>query len=176
MSKRFALKAATEDIHQELDDTLSRFDLADVADYARFLGIHARAVPPIEAALAKGGVSALIDGWRPGRSQAIEADLAALGASMPAPAPTPDITTVGELLGTAYVLEGSRLGGQVLRKQVGEGLPLQYLGQSDGAGPWPSVVAALDRHLYSDAQFGEARDAARRCFALFLTAAREAAA
>lgn len=175
MSKRFALKAATDDIHQQLDETLSRFDLADPDDYAKFLAVHARTVPAIEAALADGGVADIIDDWlEEGRSGAIARDLAALGRPMPAPASTPRIDTVGALLGTAYVLEGSRLGGQVLRRRVGEGLPISYLGLLGADGSWPTVVAAIERHLYSDDQFGEARDAARRCFALFLTVAREA--
>ena len=174
MSKRFALKAATEDIHQELDDTLSRFDLADTADYARFLGIHARAVPPIEAALDRGGVAALVEGWRPMRSEAIAADLKALGQPMPAPADPPSASGPGALLGMAYVLEGSRLGGQLLRRQVGAGLPVKYLAGARDTRPWACVVAALDRHLYSDTNLGEAKAAARRCFALFLDAAREA--
>lgn len=176
MSKRFALKAATEDIHQALDDTLSSFDLADEVDYARFLSIHARTIPPIEMALEEGGIAAVVDGWRPRRSEALEADLAALGHGMPAPAAAPKVDGVGALLGTAYVLEGSRLGGQLLRRQVGEGLPATYLGQSSSTQPWAAVVAALDRHLYSDELIGEAKDAARRCFALFLDVAREAAA
>ena len=176
MSKRFALKAATEDIHQALDDTLSRFDLADEADYARFLSIHARAIPPIEAALEEGGIGSVVDGWRRHRTEALAADLAALGHGMPAPAAAPRVDGVGALLGTAYVLEGSRLGGQLLRRKVGEGLPVTYLGQSNSTQPWAAVVAALDRHLYSANDLGEAKDAARRCFALFLDVAREAAA
>lgn len=175
MSRRFDLKAATDDIHQELDEALSRLNLGDPADYARFLAIHARAVPSIETALIDGGVAALIDGWgSERRSDAIMADLAALGYAMPEPADAPEIRGSSELLGAAYVFEGSRLGGQVLRRRVGEGLPVSYLSQSRSTDPWAAVVAALDRLIYSDAEFGEATDAARRCFTLFLSAAREA--
>lgn len=174
MTTRIALKAATDDVHRELDDRLSRLDLQERADYRRFLQIHARAVPPVEDALAKAGLAALVDGWCEGRrSPAIESDVAALGDTMPPPAHAPEIDGVGELLGMAYVLEGSRLGGRVLRRRVGDGLPASFL--SDGpSNPWPALIAVMDSHLYSDALIGEAKGAARRCFALFLDVANEA--
>jgi heme oxygenase len=175
MKTRFALRAATDDVHRELDDLMSRLDLSQAGDYARFLGIHARTVPAVEWALASGGLDAIVEGWSAGRrSGAIEADLAAMGKPVPAPVSIPPIHGVAELLGTAYVLEGSRLGGKVLERRVAPGLPVNFLSHSKKGDPWPTVVAALDRFLYSDALLGEARDAARRCFALFLTVAREA--
>jgi hypothetical protein len=45
MKTRFALKAAIDDVHRELDDRLSRLNLSDPAEYALFLKIQARAVP-----------------------------------------------------------------------------------------------------------------------------------
>ena len=173
MPTRFALKAATDDIHRELDERLSRLDLASTTDYRRFLGFHAQTIPPFEEALAAAGASRLIDKWEEGRrTAAIETDLAALGEPMPAPIAVPTIRGTAELLGTAYVLEGSRLGGRVLRRQVGEGLPANFLGHSSHA-PWSAVVATLDQHLYSDELIGEATAAARQCFGMFLNAARE---
>jgi heme oxygenase len=174
MTTRFALRAATDDIHRELDDRLSRLDLSEAADYRRFLRIHARAVPPVEDALARAGLDALVSGWCAGRrGPAIESDLAALGVEMPPPAMPPAIDGVGELLGTAYVLEGSRLGGRVLRRRVADGLPASFLSEPE-SNPWPALIAVMDRHLYSDALIGEATGAARRCFALFLDVASEA--
>lgn len=175
MKTRFALKAATDDVHRELDELLSRLDLSDAADYARFLKIQGRAVPAVEGALTSAGIDQLVSGWGDARrTPAIAADLAELGEQMPAPAEAPDIDGVGDMLGTAYVLEGSRLGGQILRRQVGAGLPATFLSHSEKSNTWPTVVAALDRFLYSDALLGDAKDAARRCFALFLTVAKEA--
>ena len=174
MTTRFTLKAATDDIHRELDGRLSRLNLAEAGDYRRFLSFHARTIPPFEEALAAAGVGKLIDGWdRSRRSGAIATDLAALGEPMPVPAAVGPIRGTAELLGTAYVIEGSRLGGRMLRDRVGSDLPANFLGYSDRSA-WPMVVAALDRHVYSDGQIGEAKDAARRCFALFLNVAREA--
>ena len=175
MRTRFALKAATDDMHRELDDRLSRLDLARAEDYRQFLHVQARAVPPIEAALARSGFDDLVAGWSNARrSAALESDLAALGDDMPEPAKAPPVGSVAAMLGTAYVLEGSRLGGSVLKQKVGEGLPRNFLAADDMLGAWPAVVAAMDHLLYSEQLIGEAKDAARRCFALFLNVAVEA--
>jgi heme oxygenase len=175
MKTRFALKAATDDVHRELDERLSRLDLARPEDYRRFLHVQARTVPPIEAALAAGGLDELVEGWsETRRTAALQTDLAELGDNMPEPAAAPAMSSVAALLGTAYVLEGSRLGGRVLTSHVGPDLPSSFLAADGALGAWPAVVAALDRLLYSDDLIGEAKDAARQCFALFLNVAAEA--
>ena len=175
MSIRFALKSATDPLHEELDAALSRLNLSDPADYARFLKFHARTVPAIEQELSHSGIGEMVDGWCEGRrGGALEQDLAELGEAMPAPASAPPIEGKAAALGTAYVLEGSRLGGQVLQRLVGEGLPANFLKHHSGVGPWKHLIAVLDRHLYSDELVGEAEEAARRCFAWFLHESREA--
>ena len=174
VSVRFALKAATDPVHRELDDRLSRLDLAEADGYRRFLDFHARTVPAVESALDSGGLNSMVEGWRSARrSAALEADLKALGAPVPTPVAQPDVAGVAALLGTAYVLEGSRLGGRVLKRRVGAGLPVAFLSSSETRNPWPTVVAALDRLLYSESLVDEAKGAARHCFALFLSVARE---
>ena len=175
MTARFALKAATDDIHRELDERLSTLELAAENDYRRFLDFHARTVPAVEASLASGGLGDMVEGWCASRrSDAIAGDLAALGEPMPKPVEPPVLTGVGELLGAAYVLEGSRLGGRVLERRLGPGLPNAFLKGDGSLGPWPALIAVMDRLLYSDSLLGEAKSAARRCFTLFLTVAHEA--
>lgn len=175
VKNRFALKAATDGIHRELDERLSRLDLARSDDYRRFLHFHGRSVPAVESALEAGGLDAFVEGWSDHRrSEAIAHDLAELGEPMPKPIATTPLSGVGELLGTAYVLEGSRLGGRVLKQRVGNGFPSRFLSGSDGRGPWLHVIAALDGLLYSDRRLSEATHAARNCFALFLGVAEEA--
>jgi heme oxygenase len=175
MSIRFALKSATDPLHEELDAALSRLNLGDRADYARFLKFHARTVPVIEKELAAGGLGGMVEGWCDSRrAGSIERDLAELGEAMPRPAPAPLIDGQAAMLGTAYVLEGSRLGGQVLQQRLGEGLPAHFLNHPSGVATWKKLIAVLDRHLYSDDLIGQAKDAARRCFAWFLQESREA--
>jgi heme oxygenase len=74
----------------------------------------------------------------------------------------------------AYVLEGSRLGGRVLKQRVASGLPASFLTGDGSLGPWPALVSAIERFLDSEPLVSEAKDAARRCFAWFLDVAREA--
>jgi len=175
MTARFALKAATDDIHRELDERLSRLDLATEDDYRRFLDFHARTVPAVEASLASGGLGEMVKCWCAARrSGAIAEDLAALGDPMPKPTDAPALAGVGDLLGAAYVLEGSRLGGRVLERRVAPGLPKAFLKGDGSLGPWPALIAVMERLLYSDSLLGEAKSAARRCFTLFLTVAHEA--
>ena len=175
MSIRFALKSATDPLNEELDAALSRLNLSDPVDYARFLKFHARTVPAIERELAHSGLGDMVDGWcEARRGEALQQDLAELGEAMPEPALAPEIEGKAAALGTAYVLEGSRLGGQVLQKLVGQGLPANFLNHPSGVGPWKHLIAVLDRHLYSDELIGEAKEAARRCFAWFLHESREA--
>jgi len=174
MTMRFALKAATDDIHRELDDRLSRLDLGRVEDYRRFLEFQARTVPAVEGALACAGLGDFVEGWTEShRGTAIRDDLETLGNPMPPPAQPPIIAGTAELLGTAYVLEGSRLGGRVLRRQVAEGLPASFLGDDGSLGPWPQLLAAIEQNIHSDALLTEAKHAARRSFAWFLQVAHE---
>ena len=175
MTPRFALKAATDDLHAELDGRLSRLNLANEDDYRRFLRFHGRTVPSVEENLADGGLDELIPGWSGWRrTPAIMADLAALGEPVPALSGLPKNNSRAELLGTAYVLEGSRLGGRILRKRVGNQLPVSFLDQTGSNEAWPALIAVLDRSLYSESLLKDAKAAARRCFTLFLDVAREA--
>ena len=174
MTNRFALKQATHDFHQDLDSRISRLDLSRDEDYRAFLKLHARAVPPIECGLAHAGLSHWVAGWnKDGRSLHIAADLAAVGESMPRSSPAPEFDSIGAMLGAAYVLEGSRLGARVLRRQVGDGLPTDYLNDRS-LDRWPEVAAAIEKHLNTDGRVSDAKDAARFCFGIFLDAAREA--
>jgi heme oxygenase len=174
MTTRFALRAATEDIHRELDERLSVLNLAEMPDYRRFLQFHARTLPSIEGALALAGIGELVDGWSATRRTSfIETDFRTLGEAMPPAASAPPLEGPAQLLGTAYVVEGSRLGARVLSRRVAEGLPASFLNGDGSLGSWPSVIAALDRFLYSPPLLAEAEDAARRCFAWFLNVALE---
>jgi heme oxygenase len=169
-----AIRAGTAEDHERLDHLFEAFDLGDRASYGRFLTAHARALPPVEAALDAADAGRWIPGWADRRRTAsIFADLAALGLAPPPPADFPPLADDAECWGAAYVVEGSRLGGTLLARRVVAGLPRSYLAATQVKGAWAAFVAAMDAALGSAERTGRAIDAARRTFNLFAVAGRE---
>lgn len=166
------LQAATALHHDRLDAAFSRADLGDKASYGRFL--LAQAVPhlAVEAALEKGGIGDVVDDW-PMRKRADQllADLRDLGVPPPPAGSTVTFREPPSLLGALYVLEGSRLGGEVLRRSVAPGLPTRFLGHVDSSA-WRSLLVALDAQLQSEEQLSQAVGAAIVVFDLFEASGR----
>nr|AGU09946.1 hypothetical protein [uncultured organism] len=169
-SVRGALRTATADNHERLDAMFGKFDLADPAAYRSFLRAHARALLPIEELIAAAGRP---DGWLP-RSPLLLADLAAIGEAGPSPMPILPPNAPG-LWGMRYVVEGSRLGGALLARSVGSGLPAAYLGARHGAGEWRAFLDTLERAGQDgdETWLNGAIEGAREAFALFAAAATE---
>ena len=177
MTLRQALREGTDDLHEALDERLGRFHLDDNAGYRTFLKIHAQVLPPIERALDEGGIAAILTDWDSHRrAPLIQRDLAALGEAMPAQIDVPALEGAGELLGTAYVIEGSRLGSRFLSRRVGDAMPAEYLIAAGQQRAWPALLDALDRADLAPADHDRAIAAARACFGLFLGATNEALA
>ena len=67
------------------------------------------------------------------------------------------------------MIEGSRLGGVVLRKAVSPGLPNEYLSSIHGQGAWRSFLRQLDEKAARGGEFWqiEAVAGAIRAFTLF---------
>ncbi|TVV71873.1 biliverdin-producing heme oxygenase [Sphingomonas solaris] len=172
MSLRADLRGATADDHNRLDAVFGQYDLADAAAYRRFLRAHARALQPVETAIAG---SAATHAWQP-RVPLIAADLAALGEPMPE-AMTIDPPGAARLWGMRYVVEGSRLGGAMLARQVGAGLPAAYLGAQHGKGEWRGFLEALEgAGDAGGAEWrAEAGGGAQAAFALFAASAAQEA-
>ena len=171
-SPRFRLRAATAQAHERLDAFYSRFDLGLRDDYGHFLQSHAIAFLPVEAALADAGAEDLIPGWRETmRSQALIADLADLGLSVPPPATSPAFPTEPDLLGGLYVLEGSRLGGAMLARAVAADLPSRFLA-SGNAGGWRAFTTLMDARLKGSDDLATAARSAISVFDLFERSAR----
>jgi len=172
MTPRFALKEATADVHGRLDTLLSQLDLGREGDYRQFLLIQARIVPALESALERAGIGDLVDNWSDHRrADFLRKDLEELGAAMPQPLAVPLPSGEAEVLGASYVLEGSRLGAKMLVRSVASGMPDSFLNPPT-ENPWPALVAALDRYLYSTQRLEDAKRAANACFEAFLAAAR----
>lgn len=168
MSARTALRAATAADHDRVDAIFGRFSLGDEADYRRFLKAQAGAFLTAEAALDRAGAECVVPDW-PQRRRAplLRQDLAALGEAAPTIDALPPLDGEAAILGTAYVLEGSRLGGSLLRKSVADGLPHAFLSGPQEPGAWRNFIALLDQRLDTPEKIDTAAAAACATFALF---------
>jgi heme oxygenase (biliverdin-IX-beta and delta-forming) len=146
---RIRLKDATADAHRQLDRSLMAFDLKTVAGYRRFLEASAGALLPLEAALMESGVDDIVEDW-PNRSRtdAILEDLAQPDGKL-CLMPVPAAFSRSALLGTIYVLEGSRLGARFLLKIVMRSADpavahaTAYLSHGAGQPLWETYLALL---------------------------------
>ncbi|QOZ75534.1 heme oxygenase [Bradyrhizobium sp. CCBAU 53351] len=174
---RGRLRDATAAAHRELDAQLSSFDLTVLTGYRRFLQASAGALLPLESALEAAGVTFMFPDWpERARSAAIAADLGRLGSAAPSPVSVLPLTP-GGLLGTMYVLEGSRLGAKFLLKEVAEAADPRisaatlYLRHGTGKRLWQSFLAKLESEACDEV---EVIAAARMAFAAFEQAADRA--
>lgn len=164
---RWRLREATAAAHERVDAAFSRFAWTSRAGYARFLAAQAAALLPLEAALGAGAAPGLEIGWDARRrGPALLADLAALGAVAPAGEILAPIVQPATALGTIYVLEGSRLGGSLIKRSLPPQFPASFLapGPADG---WRLLLGALERGLASAELLDEAIAAAGATFDRF---------
>lgn len=167
MSAHKALRAGTAEAHERVDQLFSRYDLASLGSYRVFLLAQAEAHLPAERALEAGGVERLIVDW-PGRRRAalLIEDLAELGVE-PGSGEPPRLANPAALLGAVYVLEGSRLGGAVLKRGLPEAAPRRFLSAPQQPGAWRKLLALLDESLYEAETIAAACAAANQVFGLF---------
>lgn len=179
---RERLRDATSAAHRELDAQLSSFDLTVFSGYRRFLQANAGALLPLEAALVEAGVAEIFPDWpERARSHAIATDLARLGRDAQATVSVPPMTP-GGVLGTMYVLEGSRLGAKFLLKTIADsadpriGEATAYLGHGAGKRLWQSFLSRLQSEEACEEPCDEDEmiEAARAAFAAFERAADRA--
>ena len=148
---RLRLKEATADAHRQLDRSLMAFDLKTSAGYRRFLEASAGALLPLEAALVESGVDEIVEDW-PSRSRtdAMLDDLAQIDGKLRL-MPAPVAFSRSALLGTMYVLEGSRLGARFLLKLVARSTDpamtraTAYLSHGSGGPLWEQFLLLLAR-------------------------------
>lgn len=159
---RLALRDATMEDHRHVDALFSPYALDSRDDYRAFLIAHARAVGAIEPVAM------------PDRSRLplLAQDLDSLGVPMPAPLPLSGEASDGYRWGLLYALEGSRLGGAMLARQVGKGLPIAYLSAVHGKGEWKDFQAALESAALKGGEgwLDDAVQGAQAAFALFAQA------
>jgi heme oxygenase len=165
---RFDLRAATREPHRRLDSGLSRLRLDLREDYMRFLSIHARVIPALERSVESGRPWS---GWS-ARAHFLQEDLLALGVATPTLDEPHEPVKEAECWGLQYVLEGSKLGGEVLSKRVASNLPQRYLNAGHEKGGWSRFQAELQiAAKEGGADWAElAANAARSGFERFETA------
>lgn len=125
----------------------------------------------MEAHLTDCGFSGILPDWHfRRRAAALSSDLRAVGADAPPSRHLALPSSRAALVGIAYVLEGSRLGGAVLAKRVApdyRGVATAYLEHGAGRRFWPSFTATIGALAFTPAEQAEAVEAASRCFDLF---------
>lgn len=164
---REALRHATADCHRRVDEIYSAAALDDPRSYGNFLRAQAAALLPAEQALDRAGISKIVDDWAARvRGKLLVDDMAALGIGIPEPAGSLSIVTPPQMMGALYVLEGSRLGGTVLKRSVSADLPTKFLGGFCSTS-WQSLLTLLDRLVDTEGRRSDAIDAARDAFSLF---------
>lgn len=172
-----ALRDATAGHHREVERLLPAFDALPRAGYAAHLAALAGFHLPLEQRLFAAhdwvGLGLPDAASRP-RAALLEADLRALGvdpAALPRCAALPDVSGLPRALGAMYVLEGSRLGGQVLARQVARtagDIPTRFLvgAAADTGARWASFCRfAETRSAAIPSAIGQAAEAAVETFA-----------
>ena len=171
---RAHLRAATMPYHARVDGLASRLDPGTRTGYAGLLSVHAAVLPGVERCLAAGPLPP--DWAARGRSAALLDDLAALGAPLPAPVDPPALDSAAMRIGALYVIEGSRLGNEVLRRHVVAAwpeAPTAFLAHGAGARLWPSFVTWLDDQVQDARAVDEAVIGATQVFELYEQAFRD---
>lgn len=173
MSARAALRAATAADHTIVDAAFGRFDVTGEAGYRRFLAAQAGGFLAVEAALDAAGAANLVPDWPSRRrSEQLRSDLTALSVTEPEPfSPSPHFQSKASMLGAIYVLEGSRLGGALLKRSVPPSFPRRFLDAHQDAGSWRKLLKLLDEFLIRPHDLAAAILAAKEVFARFATAA-----
>lgn len=177
---RFLLRQETADLHAELDAHLSRADFDDRRSYGAFLHSQARPLFALEQTIAGSSIRDDITDWAGrSRSDAIRADLVALGLTPPLVAPVESsFQDPDRLFGALYVLEGSRLGAVYLSRHARASRDpavreaVRYLTHGEGRSLWPSFLSDLAHREAAGLDPVKLVDGARKAFAMFLRSAR----
>ncbi|PPE71941.1 biliverdin-producing heme oxygenase [Solimonas fluminis] len=183
-SRSAALSAATDDLHEALHDVVAAAaPFASRGHFTRWVTVQHRFQREIEPLYRIAG----LQDWLPdlanrGRLGATAADLADLGAALPAgEPPAHDTRDHVAALGWLFVSEGSTLGAAMLFKKAQTlGLSEHFGARHLAAAPegrarhWKQFTEALDRLELSAPDDARMREAARAAFRRFDVLLREA--
>ncbi|MBB3172726.1 heme oxygenase [Endobacter medicaginis] len=141
---RALLREATRPFHARVDALGSGLDLRTRSGYGALLCAHASVLPGLETVLSAGPVPP--DWSQRRRTDALLGDLKVLGLAPGTVLVPPALDDPAARLGALYVIEGSRLGNEVLRRQVIDAwpeAPVAFLAHGANAGLWQRFVAWL---------------------------------
>ena len=172
LSARFVLRDATSDEHQRTEQAFEKFDLANPAHYAAFLTVHRAALAELEPGLERAGWS----DWKPRLPMAADDLLTLSGETHVSPCSADRQYDDAAAWGVQYVLEGSRLGGQILCQRIPTGSPRSYLASTPETGRnWRAFCDALDEQAqqHPPAWLDRALTGARSAFRTFQTLAQK---
>lgn len=169
------LRRETASWHLAVEEALAGHDLRSRVGLAAFLKAQAAAVFALEHELDARGAGKLLPDWpNRRRSDALRADFSTLGCGLPRPVRAPVLDTTGRQLGALYVLEGSRLGGNVLAREVRRSSDetvrqaTSFLDHQAGPGAWTQFRKLLNE---SATAAEELLQGAEQTFACFLESA-----
>ncbi|MEZ5840780.1 MAG: biliverdin-producing heme oxygenase [Hyphomicrobiales bacterium] len=140
------MKDRTSEAHARIDALFGRLSLTERDGYGHFLAAHAAAMTGVEALIATAAPDC---GWPGGMADLASADLADL--DLPAPEPMAlDPASISDIDGAIYVVAGSNLGNQVLRRRWQQSTDPKvlragrYLSSQRVKSFWPGFVTRLD--------------------------------
>jgi heme oxygenase len=146
--------------------------------YTRFLEMTAKALLPLEQALDKANVSAVLPDWaQRSRSAALRADLAALSVAAPDARGAycdPLLRNEAYQFGILYVLEGSRLGALMILREIQKApapvhaRAMRYLTHGEGQPLWQTFLKQLEASRAAERNPGIAVAGATAAFEMFL--------
>jgi heme oxygenase len=173
VTARSLLRAATASAHERVDHAFGIFDLSDRDGYRTFLVAQAGPLLSAEAAIDAFDPHSLLPDWPERRRAALlRADLADFDAPAPQLEPLA-VQSDAAALGVIYVLEGSRLGGALLARNVPVDLPARFIRCASASKRWQGLIEVMDHHLVKPEQHEVAADAACAVFDLFWRSAQQ---
>jgi heme oxygenase (biliverdin-IX-beta and delta-forming) len=146
-SVRHLLRTETAAYHAKVDARFTALLRLGKAGYCEFLRLTWAAIYPLEQALIDANVERILPDWSQRfRAAALYADLADLGLDNQPTGKRPSIGGEAYQFGVLYVLEGSRLGARILRRDLMLPTPsaFRYLRHGEGLPLWQTFVKRLE--------------------------------
>ncbi len=169
-SVREKLREATASLHAELDGIADALLAQGSGGYARFLAGQAAVIIPLEKRLEISGIASVLPDWSlRARRYDLKADLREIAQPCDF-LEVPVFRAPAELLGAAYVLEGSRLDASLLLRTINPSTATRFLRHGHGRGLWPSFLSLLESNDEVREHIGQMKAAAADVFRLFVRA------